>query len=55
MLFNTDVTDSEISYFEEPVYMRMVKKTNGEVSMHIFAIYTFEVAEERAFFSNSDK
>jgi len=30
--------------------MQMVKKTNGEVSMHIFATYTFEVPEEWAFF-----
>jgi len=49
MLFNTDVTDSETSYFEQPLYMQMVKKTSGEVSMHIFAIYKFEVAEERHF------
>jgi hypothetical protein len=50
MLFNTDVADSETSHFEHPLYMHMVKKTNGEVSIHIFATYTFEVPEEQVFF-----
>jgi len=50
MLFNSDVTDSETSYFEHPLCMHMVKKTNGEVSIHIFATYTFEVPEEQVFF-----